>query len=45
MAEQATFTCPDCNGRGTIFVTVNCQSEERTCPTCHGTGTVNSKPE
>ncbi|WP_299327594.1 molecular chaperone DnaJ [uncultured Helicobacter sp.] len=43
-ADKSSATCPDCRGKGQVFVQQGFMAFGQTCPRCHGSGSIITKP-
>ena len=43
-ADKSSATCPDCRGKGQVFIQQGFMAFGQTCPRCHGSGSVITKP-
>lgn len=43
-ADKSSATCPDCKGKGQVFIQQGFMVFGQTCPRCHGSGSIITKP-
>ena len=43
-ADKSLATCPDCRGKGQVFIQQGFMAFGQTCPRCHGSGSIITKP-
>ena len=43
-ADKSSATCPDCKGKGQVFIQQGFMAFGQTCPRCHGSGSIITKP-
>lgn len=43
-ADKSSATCPDCRGKGQVFIQQGFMAFGQTCPRCHGSGSIITKP-
>ena len=43
-ADKQSTTCPDCRGKGQVFIQQGFMAFGQTCPRCHGSGSIITKP-
>lgn len=43
-ADKKSTTCPECQGRGQVFIQQGLMAFGQTCPKCHGEGSIITKP-
>ncbi|WP_317372754.1 molecular chaperone DnaJ [Helicobacter canis] len=43
-ADKSSATCPDCKGKGQVFIQQGFMAFGQTCPRCHGSGSVITNP-
>ena len=43
-ADKQSTTCPDCRGKGQVFIQQGFMAFGQTCPRCHGSGNVITNP-
>lgn len=43
-ADKSSATCPDCRGKGQVFIQQGFMAFGQTCPRCHGSGSVITNP-